>query len=395
MDIISLLSPVTVQDFAGTWNKRSRAFAGRPDRFTELAFDLPELKTALRHGSLAVKAQHIDPAAGHTEFAIAPGDIDRCVAQGMTICVQNIDKVLPNLAEQSTALRRSMQFSGPVNFSCYWSPESGGFDLHCDDHPVFILQIDGMKQWYYCSTPAVTRTFGSIVYTEQRVRDLQAIGLDIRHPERLESVTLAPGDMLYLPAGTWHKTCAVGGPSLGLTLRFFEGSAFDLVQGMLEKHMTDGKWHEILPLAGRAGTDRFAIPPDVEATFTARLNDLKDFVAGLTSMDLAYIWAERFAHPRVAPAAPAVLTADDRLVISKNAVVFRADHNDRVGAYWVHNGRTEYRLSLADPTWFENVMGAGSFTAAQSCHWGAEQISWEMTRSWLEELIELGLVGFV
>lgn len=394
MDIADLLKPTTVQDFAGHWNKRSCVFQGRRDRFADLAFDLSALKLAVRDGALAVKAQYLDPVTGHTEIAIDPRQIDDHFAQGKTICIQNIDEVLPELARQSTALRRSMHFAGPVNFSCYWSPESGGFDLHCDDHPVFILQIEGMKKWYYCAAPAVDRTFGSIVYSEQRVRDLRAIGLDIRDPDQLESVTLTPGDMLYLPAGTWHQTCAVGGPSLGLTLRCFEGSAFDLVNNVLEKHMTDHSWHEMLPLAGRPGTERFAIPSDIETLLAARLSELKAFVAGLTAMDLAQIWAAQFAHPSPPTATSVAVAADDQLLVSKSAVILRSEDDEPAGTYWVHNGTTECKLLFADPGWFENVMRAGSFTAVQSCHWGAEQLSWDMTRSWLEELIEVGLVGF-
>jgi ribosomal protein L16 Arg81 hydroxylase len=185
MDITSLLSPITVQEFRQIWNRQSCVFLGRADRFAELAFDHAELKTFLQDGQLTVKAQYVDPDAGHTEFTIEPSRIDEYFAKGMTICVQSIDKVLPKLAQQSAALRRSMHFPGAVNFSCYWSPQSGGFDLHCDDHPVFILQIKGMKKWYYCATSAVERMFGSIVYSAKRVRDLRAIGLEIQDPDRL------------------------------------------------------------------------------------------------------------------------------------------------------------------------------------------------------------------
>lgn len=394
MDIADLLSPITIQDFAQHWNKRSCVFSGRRDRFADLAFDLSELKLAVRHGALAVKAQYMDPVAGHTEVGIDPSQIDHHFAQGRTICIQNIDEVLPAIARQSTALRRSMHFAGPVSFSCYWSPESGGFDLHCDDHPVFILQIEGTKKWVYGAAPAVDRTFGSIVYSEQRVRNLRALGLDIRDPDQLESVTLTPGDMLYLPAGTWHQTCAVDGQSLGLTMRCFEGSAFDLVQSLLEKHLTDTRWHEMLPLVGRPATESFSIPPDIEQLLLTRLSELKDFVAGLTPMDLAQIWAAQFAHPATPSAPPVAVAAHDQLLVSKNTVILRSHDDAPAGAYWVHNGATECKLVLADPGWFENVMRAGSFTAAQSCHWGAEQLSWDMTKSWLEELIEVGLVGF-
>ncbi len=162
---------------------------------------------------------------------------------------------------------------------------------------------------------------------------------------------------------------------------------------MLDKHMTDRKWHEMLPLVGRHGPDRFSIPSEVTSLLEARLSELKGFVAGLTVMDLAEIWAERFAHPNIRATTPAALGADDQLMVSKSAVILRSDDENSAWAYWVHNGLDEHRLSLADPLWFENVMRAGSFTAAQSCHWGPEVLSWELTRSWLEELIDVGLVG--
>jgi ribosomal protein L16 Arg81 hydroxylase len=392
MDIRSLLSPCTVSEFGETWNKRSRVFLGRRDRFADLAFDHAALKSILRGGQLPVKAQYIDPDAGHTEIPIDPGRIQECFAQGMTICVQNIDKMLPKLAQQLAVLKRSMHFPGIINFSCYWSPQSGGFDLHCDDHPVFILQIKGKKKWHYCATSAVDRVFGSVIYSAKKVRDLRAIGLEIRDPDKLESVTLMPGDMLYLPAGTWHKTCAMNGESIGLTLRCFEGSAFDLVQSILDKHLTMNKWHEMLPLIDRSRTDPLSAPSDLVALFGARLGELKDFIAGLTVTDLAQIWAERFVHPSTDPAQRAVVAADDQLLVNTNAVVLRSNDRDTAGAYWVHNGQVECKLSLSDSGWFESIMRVGSFTAAHACHWGAERLSWETAKSWLEELIDVGLV---
>lgn len=392
MDISSLLYPITLQDFATIWNKHSHVFQGRALRFAELAFDHAELKTALRSRRLGVKAQYVDPVAGHTELMIDAGKVDECFAQGMTICVQNVDKILPDLAQQSAALRRSMHFSGAVNFSCYWSPPSGGFDLHCDDHPVFILQLKGMKKWYYGATPAVDRMFGSIIYSAQRIRDLRAVGLEIQDPEGLESIILSPGDMLYLPAGAWHKTCAVDGESLSLTLRCFEGTAFDLVQNMLDKHMSMGVWHDILPLIGPSDTDRLSIPTALETLFAERLSELKHFVAGLTVMDLAHIWAERFAHANIVGVQAGAIAEDQQLVVSKNTMVFRTN-DESATDYWVHNGLTECKLSLADPTWFERVMHAGSFTAFQARHWGSQQLSWDTAKCWLEELLDVGVLS--
>jgi cupin superfamily protein len=218
--------------------------------------------------------------------------------------------------------------------------------------------------------------------------------MDIRDPEQLESVTLTPGDMLYLPAGTWHKTCAVGGQSLGLTLRCLEGSAFDLLQSILDKHLTDHQWHEMLPPIGRSITDQLAIPPDIESLLAARLNDLRDFVASLTVIDLAHIWAARFVYPRTGVTMRSEVTIDDQLRVSKNAIVLRSNDTDPEGTYWIHNGRTECKLSLADPTWFESVMQAGSFTASESCCWGSEMLPWDTAKSWLEELISVELVSF-
>jgi ribosomal protein L16 Arg81 hydroxylase len=175
MDIARLLSPTNLADFARKWNRESFKFVGRSDRFADVAFDLEKLKAALRDRAHAVKAQYIDAIAGHTEIAIDPGEIDNHFAKGMTICVQDIDKLLPELASQSVTLRRSMNFPGIINFSCYWSPESGGFALHCDDHPVFIWQLAGKKKWYYSPTSSVGRTFGSIVYSDERLRALHKV----------------------------------------------------------------------------------------------------------------------------------------------------------------------------------------------------------------------------
>src|SRR5262249_27537138 len=96
--------------------------------------------------------------------------------------------------------------------------------LHFDDRAVAICQLAGAKRWWHGSAPAVMRPRCNLVSGhEESERLFRATHpeLDVIPPElnALCTTELVPDALLYLPAGTWHRTSAQGS-SLALTIRF-------------------------------------------------------------------------------------------------------------------------------------------------------------------------------
>jgi len=392
MDLASLLSPMTVSQFRESWNCAALALRGRPDRFAGLAFDFDQLWRTLHLTHTVVNAQFFDATNEHREMAIEPIHMADCFAAGMTICISNIDAYLPELAGQSRALKRSVEFSGTMNFSCYWSPDRGGFGTHYDNHAVWIMQLRGRKQWWYSRSPAIAEPRANLVYAPAKLALLAEAGLAIAEPVGLADVVLEPGDLLYLPAGTWHRTQAVGGESLALTLRAIKGAPDQIVHHVVQTWMgRDPRWRRPLPVIAPGERIARRVAPVTAEILAERLAALKQHVAGLTVDDLARAWAELGSWSEH-PAASRPLTEDARLAVCGNVTALRASGRDGRPCLFVFDGQSELALPEAEAGWVERALAARAFTAGEACGWETPPVAWEHARGRLEEMIEDGLL---
>jgi bifunctional lysine-specific demethylase and histidyl-hydroxylase MINA len=81
----------------------------------------------------------------------------------------------------------------PVTTSAFWSRGGMKAPVHFDDHDLLVVQLRGEKRWYVSSRPSdLNNTWAAI---PERPPELGA-----HH-----TVDVRPGDLLYLPRGTWHS----------------------------------------------------------------------------------------------------------------------------------------------------------------------------------------------
>ena len=299
--IQQLLAPMAASDFfAHHWGKKPLFLSGRSARFDETAFDVEEMKARLatKPPAVALKAQFFDTAGKHREMPITARQISLCYDAGMTICAGPLEELLPAIGEWASALQRSAGFAGKLTIMNYWSPEGSGFGWHYDEVGVFICQIRGAKRWWFSPAPAVGCPRRPFVYTPQGVDQLRAQGIDLDAPQEDEAQTvlLQPGDMLYLPAGTWHRTKAEGSESVALTVGAVGGGADSLVDKCLGEWMhQDRTWARALPFIEPSQLVRGEIPAVVAEELTERLARLKVYVDTITVDDLVRIWARERA----------------------------------------------------------------------------------------------------
>jgi hypothetical protein len=127
-------------------------------------------------------------------------------AEGKTILVHSVQLRVPAVAALARSLEAALHH--PVNVNMYLTPPGAqGFGPHFDDHDVFIVQLDGHKNW---------RLYESVRQLPLKSED------PIVPPERLtgpvEEVRLEPGDLLYLPRGFVHEAFTSEHASLHLTV---------------------------------------------------------------------------------------------------------------------------------------------------------------------------------
>jgi ribosomal protein L16 Arg81 hydroxylase len=170
-------------------------------RFNNL-FDWDYLNRILATSHLTIN--HLSLGTNGLEEKLAPGNftaskiLKSCSFSGSTLHIRGIHEYDDELFKHFSRL--AIELKSMVKVNLYASaPEHQAIYLHKDDHDVFILQIDGKKNWK--------------VYSEGKLNP------ELRDPPEPPYIDcdLEPGDVLYIPVGHWHIALAAT-PSLHLTV---------------------------------------------------------------------------------------------------------------------------------------------------------------------------------
>ena len=148
-----------------------------------------------------VLADRTAPPAENPSIA----ELRQVYEQGKSIVVMAMQHRWPAVAELCRGLEAV--FHCPVHANLYLTPaRSQGFAAHFDTHEVFVLQLEGEKQW---------RLYGA---GEQLPLADGAVPLARRPQKPTQEITLCAGDLLYLPRGHIHEASTSDGSSLHLTI---------------------------------------------------------------------------------------------------------------------------------------------------------------------------------
>ena len=135
----------------------------------------------------------------------------RLFSEGSTLVLQALHRTWPPILE--FCQRLAAELGHPVQANAYVTPpQNQGFSAHYDVHDVFVLQIEGEKQWRV-HPPVLESPLRDQPWSDRQA----AVEKRAQEPPLLEAV-LRPGDCLYLPRGYLHAATALGGVSTHLTL---------------------------------------------------------------------------------------------------------------------------------------------------------------------------------
>jgi hypothetical protein len=158
---------------------------------------------------------------------------------GATLIVDAVNEISPPLRRLCAGLSADFAASCQANLYACWG-ETQGFDVHWDDHEVFVLQLEGRKTW-------------ALYGATERWPTRRGAGAEAPRPNAPdESFVLEPGDVLYLPRGHWHAAVGMGGPTLHLTVGLTRKSGADLLHWLADELLAEELVRADLPFEGGA-----------------------------------------------------------------------------------------------------------------------------------------------
>jgi hypothetical protein len=222
-DLAAILAPADAERFlASDWGQHFRHVPGVPGKFSTL-LPWPVLNRILEQHRLEPPRLRLTregrpvPAASYVSYQpnrrkkgppiprLNATALTRELRDGATLVLDAVDELHTPITRLAQALERVFRVHVQVNAYAGWRT-CHGFDLHWDDHDVFVLQVAGRKHWKIYGT---TRKY-------PLARDVEAA---VDPPtEVLWEGLLSDGDLLYIPRGWWHVATPLDEATLHLTV---------------------------------------------------------------------------------------------------------------------------------------------------------------------------------
>lgn len=316
-DLAGLIAPVPVKQFLREyWERKPLYITGHPDRFQGL-FDLEsfwralgEMRFSPDQRRMYVKAGRRLPNGDHREIPLTAGQVPHALAMGLTVQGELLDLSDERLRRLMLSVRRELGIAAQMDVGCFISPDGSGYGAHFDATAMWVMQIEGRKRWYYAPEVSVPWPRANFVPTaEDRARGVHGYS-----EERLICQVLSPGDVLYLPAGTWHRPEAIG-QSVHIDITVIPSNPLELLSSVLgERLMQRPEWRH-LPSA--PGPDGLA---SARRSLGDRLRELKASIDDLAPSEVARAFAARIAAEPAAlsPSSPGPLRRDAPLTLSQH-----------------------------------------------------------------------------
>jgi Cupin superfamily protein len=424
-ELRALLYPVTPETFVHEyWGRKPLFVKGFPDKYRGLfdreafvkALSGPPAPADFLHASFDKKGG--DPMLGApgapkdmpaTVFAASPEQAGALFAGGATLCATQLESRVYSLAPFVAAIKRQLGYPGRVTFNAYLSPAGSGFNWHFDMRIASTFQIDGTKRWRYSNRPCVPwpqangvlRTDGSGRYVDAKAGSEGWARIPAFDEKDVTEVLLEPGDLLILPAGTWHDACGGSSGSLALNLSFTPVSYAVLFRDLLESMLSaDPDWRSPAPLLPKLDGRPGEVDPRALDAVNRQIAKAAETLGSLGAESAAVVrlWTSfvQNANPpgaAVAAPAPASVVAGDRLRVRADGNVYArtADHGTKL---FVSVGTAGLAVGGTAVTFLQRVLSVREFAAGDAVQWGDEgkALTWREVEATLNHFLREGLL---
>jgi bifunctional lysine-specific demethylase and histidyl-hydroxylase MINA len=202
--------------------------------------------------------------------------------KGATLLLNEVESLTEGMRAACDALERTLGANGMVNLYCSWQGHQA-FDTHFDKHDVFAFHIAGEKLW------RIYENRYEHPIEHAAFQNIPQAYFDANRGAVKHEILLRPGDVLYLPRGTYHDAVAVSEACIHLTCGMTEPIGLNWLTAMWDLALEEPLFRANLPrLDG----------PDGEAAFARHVESLAARFAELTREPKAIERARGLRRPR-------------------------------------------------------------------------------------------------
>ncbi len=134
-------------------------------------------------------------------------------------------------------------FCCPVQANIYLSPpESRGFGIHFDRHDVFVLQLEGAKNWKIYDSPIPFPLHGEQEPPQEFVNR-------VGNAKCIYEGDLNKGDLLYVPKGYIHEVSSGSLPSIHITFGVRQLNGYDSIRKLVKSSHGNMSMRKSLPIS--------------------------------------------------------------------------------------------------------------------------------------------------
>lgn len=241
-------------------------------------------------GTLLPPRDYCRPAVDHGSGAPSQQpDAARVTAllkRGASLLLNDIDTFNPGLSAVAHALEQTLESRVQANLYCS-AAERQAFPSHFDSHDVYAVHVEGEKLWRIyegrLDNPVAHPAFqGQPQSFHENAKGKIAA-----------EILLKPGDLLYIPRGTYHDAIARTDGTLHVAFGAVAVIGLDFVSGIFERAVHDAAFRGDLPR-------RHA--PGGEAAFDRHMQNLTErlatMIADRATLDSFRAFQDGYRYPR-------------------------------------------------------------------------------------------------
>ena len=391
MTLEHLLSPLTVADFLSNyWGQTFKHVPGVPDKFSHLLpwqtlnqaleqhrLDFPRIRLTRDGERLQPRSYIRHTYPGQKRIGVPRLRYDKLTRElnsGATLVLDAVDELYEPLRSLAEALELFLHERIQINAYASWKT-SRGFDLHWDDHDVFILQVTGRKHW--------------VIHGMTRAYPLAG---DPKEPKPAESPLwdhiLEAGDLLYIPRGFWHVAYPLNEPTLHLTVGAHNRAGLDLLRWLVNRMRSREIFRMDLP--------RFATRETIEAHLMQMRGELlAEWDDDILNRYFADLDASATSRARLSLACAPIDSLPSADMLVRLLAPRPLDLKVESGVVRFSSHRKDWRFAVEALPILRHLDQRRVCTVAELCEVARTEVDERRVRIFLKELLMNGLVAIV